>query len=103
MSKSLVTAVRQKGKTRIKFGSCLDVANASDLKKGLAKLLRRKPPFELDASNVERVDTAGLQVLLAFKSEMAKREIDLHWQAVSDPLRSAADMLGLSGELGLID
>jgi len=101
MNQSLVTAARQEDKTRISFGPVLDVAGSGELKKQLDKVFRRKSPFVLDGSAVERVDTAALQVLVAFSRESRHREIDLKWVEVSDPLRNASTLLGLNHELGI--
>ncbi|MGW8248442.1 MAG: STAS domain-containing protein [Acidiferrobacterales bacterium] len=101
MNQSLVKATRQEDKTRISLGPVLDVAGSGELKKQLEKIFRRKRPFELDGSAVERVDTAALQVLVAFSRESHNREIDLRWAEVSDALRTASTMLGLNQELGI--
>jgi len=101
MNQTLVTATRQQDRTRIAFAPVLDVASAVELKKQLEKIFRRKAPFELDGSAIERVDTAILQVLVAFYRESRDREIDLDWVEVSDPLRNASSLLGLTRELGM--
>lgn len=101
MSETLVAAKRHDGKTQITLGPILDVANSGDFRKQLEKMFRRKAPFELDGSAVERVDTAGLQVLLAFSQEARNRDIGLQWLATSDALKTASSFLGLSGELGI--
>jgi len=101
MNQSLLTATRKDDKTRISFGPVLDVAGSGELKKQLEKVFRRKPPFELDGSAVERVDTAALQVLAAFSRESRNREIELTWADVSDSLRNASTLLGLTQELGI--
>jgi anti-anti-sigma regulatory factor len=101
MNQSLVTAARQEDKTRISLAPVLDVAGSGELKKQLEKIFRRKQPFELDGSAVERIDTAALQVLVAFSRESRNREIDVKWAEVSDSLRAASTLLGLNHELGI--
>jgi phospholipid transport system transporter-binding protein len=101
MNQSLVTATRKGDKTRISFGPILDVAGSSELKKQLDKVFRRKSPFELDGSAIERVDTAALQVLLAFARESHNRKKELGWSEVSEPLMNASTLLGISRELGI--
>ena len=103
MSKNLLKISRKGDKTRIILAPQLDVANSVQLKNELGNAFRRKPPFELDGSSVERVDTAGLQVLTAFKAESRNRDIDLSWAGASDALRKSAELLGLSSELELSD
>jgi anti-anti-sigma regulatory factor len=54
----------------------------------------------VDGSAVERVDTAGLQLLLSFaKQQMARGKV-LHWTAVSPELLRGSQLLGLAGMLG---
>jgi len=101
MNQSLLTAKRKDDKTRISFGPVLDVAGSGELKKQLEKVFRRKPPFELDGSAIERIDTAALQVLVAFSHESRGRKIELTWADVSDSLRNASTLLGLTQELGI--
>lgn len=99
MSKNLLNVSRQGDRTRIVLASQLDVANSLQLKKELGKVFRRKSPFEIDGASVERVDTAGLQVLVAFRAEARNRDIDLVWAAASDTLRKSAKLLGLTNVL----
>ncbi len=54
----------------------------------------------LDASRVDAVDTAGLQVLVALARSLRQAGRTLSWQGVSTPLRSAAEVLALDGILG---
>ena len=101
MNQSLLTATRKQDKTRISFGPVLDVSGSGELKKQLEKIFRRKSPFELDGSAIERIDTAALQVLAAFSRESRNRDIELAWAGVSDSLRNASTLLGLTRELGI--
>ena len=101
MSQGLLTATRKQDKTRISFGPVLDVSGSGELKKQLEKIFRRKSPFELDGSAIERIDTAALQVLAAFSRESRNRDIELAWAGVSDSLRNASTLLGLTRELGI--
>lgn len=55
----------------------------------------------LDASGVERVDTAALQLLVAFRREAKARGMAPAWRNVSTVLREAASLLGLTNALEL--
>lgn len=103
MADKVVKASRIEGKTRVQFGGCLDVASAASLKGELTKILKRKPPFDLDGSAVEKIDAAGLQVLLSFMTESRLRENEPQWVAVSESLKSASRQSGLGAGLGLAD
>lgn len=59
------------------------------------------PARQLDGTAVERVDTAALQLLLAFRREATARGCAPAWQGVSTVMREAADVLGLAQVLEL--
>jgi anti-anti-sigma factor len=103
MANSLVSANRQQNGTRIQFSATLDVANAAALKKELGKALRRKSPFDLDGSAIDRVDAAGLQILTSFIAETRRREKEVRWVAASNALKSASRISGLAANLVLDD
>ncbi|SFR85920.1 STAS domain-containing protein [Dyella sp. OK004] len=56
---------------------------------------------ELDASAVERVDTAALQLLAVFRREAASKGLAVAWVGASAALRDAAALLGLAHTLEL--
>jgi anti-anti-sigma regulatory factor len=55
----------------------------------------------LDASQVEKVDAAGIQALLAGRRALADAGKELSWTASSPQLAAAADLLGLAEALEL--
>lgn len=55
----------------------------------------------LDGGQVERVDTAALQLLVLFRRELDARGGRLHWRGTSDALNEAAGLLGLAQLLNL--
>ena len=55
----------------------------------------------LDGTQVERVDTAALQLLVLFRRELDARGGTLHWHGASDALNEAAGLLGLAQLLNL--
>jgi anti-anti-sigma regulatory factor len=57
----------------------------------------------VDGSAVERIDTAGLQMLLSFVKHQAGRGKPVRWSAVSDELARGSRLLGLAAQLGIPD
>jgi phospholipid transport system transporter-binding protein len=55
----------------------------------------------LDGGQVERVDTAALQLLVVFRRELDARGGTLAWQGTSSALSEAAGLLGLAQLLNL--
>jgi ABC-type transporter Mla MlaB component len=79
---------------------CL-VAGASTLKESLASLLDEPHPITLDITALQRIDTAGLQVLTAFIRERAGHGRTVEWRGTAPALTSAAQLLGLTSLLRL--
>src|SRR3954465_602865 len=55
----------------------------------------------LDAKQVEKVDAAGLQALLAGRRVLTDAGKTVTWTGCSAQLRSAAELLGLAQPLGI--
>ncbi len=69
----------------------------------LQQLLDKAVNVELDFEDVDVVDTAAIQLLVAFTREARKRGASISWQQPSAALYRSAELLGLSQELGLPD
>jgi len=83
---------------------CLDSAAiriAAKLKSELQTRMEAPGTVRIDASAVERVDTATLQVLAAFFRDMGEASRQAEWCGQSAALERAADTLGLRAALGL--
>ena len=77
------------------------VADASSLKAGLARLLEESGVVILDISAVQRIDTAGLQVIATFVRERESHGREVEWRGNAPALSAAAKLLGLSALLKL--
>jgi phospholipid transport system transporter-binding protein len=75
------------------------IADADALKSGLAKLLEHPDAVTLDISAVQRIDTAGLQLIASFVRERAAHGRRIEWQGAAPAFSTAADLLGLSSLL----
>jgi anti-anti-sigma regulatory factor len=78
------------------------IAQAEALRGRLAGLRELEVPLQLDASAVERVSTACLQLLVALFRERAEAGRDSALQAPSAPLAEAIVWLGLSASLPIV-
>ena len=79
----------------------LDISRAGELRDRMLQVLEHNDDVELDAGGVTLVDSAALQVLLAFVRGCAARGMSIHWKTTSDALEEAVRLLGLAGLLGL--
>ena len=77
------------------------VSDASALKERLAGLLDEPLPVTLDIAALQRIDTAGLQVITAFVRERAVHGRLVEWQGSAPVLVTAAQLLGLTTLLKL--
>jgi ABC-type transporter Mla MlaB component len=81
-------------------GECM-ISEASSLKQKLAALLDEPLPVTLDITTLQRIDTAGLQVITAFVRDRAGHGRLVEWQGAAPALTSAAQLLGLTSALRL--
>jgi ABC-type transporter Mla MlaB component len=85
----------------IHLGAQLTIREAVPLRAELLERVDAVDPVGLDASGVQKVDTAGLQVLLAFTDQRRKAGSHVAWTGCSEPLRKAACLLAIEAALGL--
>lgn len=86
-------------KTTVECGEALTIANVADLHGKFTKALEESSTVELDAKAVEKVDTAGLQLLVALNTELEKCDGKLLWSSPSDTLVQSVATLGLGSVL----
>ena len=76
------------------------IGRIEDLKSTLISAMEAEH-VRFDASAVEAVDTASLQLLVAFFNERGARKLQCSWDAVSDEFTERARITGLTPWLGL--
>ncbi|MDX1812165.1 MAG: STAS domain-containing protein [Gammaproteobacteria bacterium] len=91
----------QAAKTIIACESTVDIKIAADLHMHLKNAIDNKHAVEIDAKEVQRIDTAILQIILAYVLEAKAQDLQVSWQGVSDAVYAAAGLLGISEALGL--
>jgi ABC-type transporter Mla MlaB component len=77
------------------------VAEADALKSELGRRVQRPDPVTLDVSAVQRIDTAGLQLLAAFVRDRRTAGRAVAWRGRASALETAAGLLGLRDMLEL--
>lgn len=85
----------------IQCGEVMDIASAAELKQSLVKALQSSQSIVLVAGQVERADTAALQLLSAFVHDATFRGVTVEWRDPSAALCQSAQLLGLLDELQL--
>lgn len=78
------------------------IAAAAELKEAMLRTLETSAgAVQVDASAVQRVDTAGVQLLLALCNRAMAEDRDLQWQGDTTVLAQAVAALGLDHLLAL--
>ncbi len=77
------------------------IRDAAQLLEQLLLHIEHSSPVYIDAAQVERVDTATLQLLVGFLHARKAEQRAVVWLDVSDALLRAARALGLSRDLAL--
>lgn len=88
------------GREPLRLGSAT-IRNVTALQTELAGRLDESGPQQLDGTGAERVDTAVLQLLVAFVRDMRADGRVVEWIGCSTALHRSAVALGLETELGL--
>lgn len=73
----------------IKITDRFTVGQAQHYYVRLMQALVEEQPLFVDLSEVQRIDTAGLQLLLRFTEEAQRLQVPLHWGPLSDAVKSA--------------
>lgn len=85
----------------IKLEGSLDISKVDSLFEQFQNCLTKGADLTVEAEDVNRVDTASLQLLLAFHSEFKKSGYQWAWGSYSEDLSTAANLLGVYDLLGL--
>lgn len=82
----------------------LTIVNVNSLCDALHELISKQnyDKLVIKADQVQRADTAGLQLMLSFVFAAREQHIDLIWSKPSKKLQEAAAILGLQQALGII-
>jgi anti-anti-sigma factor len=87
--------------TLVRCGETVDISCVYELHQELSKALSKSLPVTMDVSRVERVDTAALQLFVAFCRQAGSRQLPVRWNNPSEALCHAARLSGLSQILNL--
>jgi len=85
----------------IECNEALDISLVSDFKVFLQQASGQNSPIVLDASQLVRIDGAGLQLVTAFFQEATESGLSVSWRNPTEALIYAADLTGLKEVLQL--
>lgn len=87
--------------SQLTLGASLTLREVIDLQRELIVAEAGSDELRLDGSGVQRVDTAGLQLLVALARRRKVAGQPLSWTGVSPALLQGSTRLGLAALLGL--
>ena len=86
---------------RIILDPVITIAEAANLYNSLLPYTRNRSAISLDASQVQHVDLAGMQLLVVFVKSIKASDRKVTWTGISGVFRQSAELLGLSETLDL--
>ncbi len=85
----------------LKLNSVLNIESVGALHSRFVEILQQRDSFEIDASNVESVDTTTLQLLIALLKETNASNQQYRISNASEQFMDSARMLGVVDLLGV--
>ncbi|MBS97195.1 MAG: hypothetical protein CMI01_00750 [Oceanospirillaceae bacterium] len=85
----------------IELPSELCISEVESLKPQLLEALSQAEEVDLDGARVERIDTAGIQLLVALTKLVETQGRRMQWRQASSTLTEAASELGAGDQLNL--
>jgi len=84
---------------RVVLAAACTIREAAQLRAELLSCAGLPGPYQIDGAAVETVDTAGVQVLVAFALDCLERNASYTWLARSPALEEAIRVLGVGALL----
>ena len=88
-------------KNIISCGDVLDISVVAKMHEELKHAIENSTTIELDAKDLQRIDGAGIQLLVSLFADAQELQIDLSWGETSESLLHAATLLGVRPQLHL--
>lgn len=95
-----ITVRKLKGISRVRIEDEMTIYSAATMKESLLAALVRGDEFEVSLEKVTEIDTAGAQLLVAFKQACERDAKDMRVVKHSPPVVDVFETLGLTGFFG---
>jgi anti-anti-sigma regulatory factor len=87
--------------TEVVFEESMDITMVLQYQEQLSQFLHEQKQIVLNAEKIERIDGAGLQLIVAFIIAAGKLNLHVSWSGVSDVFIKNASILGVTEQLAL--
>jgi anti-anti-sigma regulatory factor len=84
---------------RVVLGGSCTIHEAAAIKAHMLEQLARPGPYEIDGSAVERIDAAGVQLIVAFALDCLERSLSYAWKGRSAALEHAIELMSVGALL----
>ncbi len=85
--------------TRVTLGASCTIQEAVALRSYLLAQAAQSGPLEIDGASVQVIDTAGVQLVVAFALDCLEKGVAYKWLSRSETLEKAIDLLGVGALL----
>ena len=80
---------------RVVLGTSCTIQEAAAVRAHLLAQAAQPGPYEIDGASVENVDTAGVQLIVAFALDCLEKGVAYKWAGRSPTLAAAIELLGV--------
>ena len=84
---------------RVVLGGSCTIHEAAAIKAHMLEQLARPGPYEIDGCAVERIDAAGVQLIVAFALDCLEHGVEYVWRGRSETLEHAIELLSVGALL----
>lgn len=84
---------------RVVLGGACTIHEAAAIKVHMLEQFSKAAPYELDGLDVERIDAAGVQLVVAFALDCLERNLGFVWKGRSAILEQAISLMGVGALL----
>jgi len=81
---------------RVVLGTSCTIQEAGAVRAHMMAQAAQPGPYEIDGASVENIDTAGLQLIVAFALDCLEKGVPYKWMGRSPTLEKAIELLGVS-------
>ena len=92
---------KTKGLCKLAIDEDMTIYAIDALKQGISEEIDSYNRFELNLADVEEIDSAGIQLLLAFRSELIQKKKEFKLTAMSDAVAKLIETYGISDSLNM--
>ena len=94
---------KTKGLCKLAIDEDMTIYAIETLKQGLSKEIDTYKRFELSLADVEEIDSAGIQLLLAFRCELMQKKKELKLTAMSGVVTKLIENYGVGDRFNIGD